>query len=203
MSARSKSVWHVCAWPGCRRRFRPYGGNNVYCCHSHYSLARRRRPAIRYCALPACGRAFSVGGSLRNGRRRPDEAQRFHTKRCASVARERARHSDIAVPTLTAVRRAALASALDGEGWVSKSNWILEIGNTDREWLSSLRRRAGQVGTIRFERRRQPRWQHMWRWRVYGVNAYALLAQCLPDLIVKRARAQAFTRRYRASHPLI
>lgn len=202
MSARSKSVWHVCAWRGCRKRFRPYGSSNVYCCHSHYSLARRRRPATRYCALAQCGRAFLVGGTDARGLRRPDAQQRFHTKGCAGVSRESRCLRHITVPRLRASPRAALASAIDGEGWVSRRDFIIEIGNTHYRWLQVLRNLAGNVGRIREDRahRRRAHWKRLWRWRVSGANAYALLTQCMSALVVKRTRSEQFIRRYRADH---
>lgn len=200
MSARSKGVWHRCIW--CRNRFRPYSPADRFCCHAHYARARRVRPETRYCALAECGRRFLVGGSKLDGRRRPGRDQRYCRKRCAAVARERARTRPVAVPRLRAPRRAALAAAIDGEGWVSRRTWAVEIGNTDRAWLAALRRFAGCAGAIREDHAHRRRgWKRFWRWRVTGANAFALLGQVLSDLVVKRARADRFIRRYRAAHP--
>ena len=97
-------------------------------------------------------------------------------------------------------RRSALANAIDGEGWVSKDRWVVEIGNTSRPWLAGLRHFAGEIGSIRAEGPRARGYRTMWRWRVYGINAYALLAQCLPDLVIKHTRAQRLVDHYRGTH---
>lgn len=170
----------------------------MYCSHKHYALAKRLTPERRQCAN--CPRTFLVGGTAREGRRRPDVRQRFHSKACASKARERNRHLRPAIGRLRRERRSALANAIDGEGWISKDRWVVEIGNTSLPWLAGLRHFAGEVGSIRAERRRVPRYRTMWRWRVYGINAYALLTQCLPDLVIKRARAQRLVDHYRDTH---
>jgi hypothetical protein len=109
----------------------------------------------------------------------------------------------IALPRLPLRRRGTLAAALDGEGWVSKRVWVVEVGNTNRPWLLALRSFVGDAGSIREDRsRRRPRhWKRFWRWRIYGATACALLTQVMPDLIVKRSRAERFVRRYRALHP--
>ncbi len=203
MSARSVSVWHRCAWLRCRRLFRPRETNQAYCCHGHYGRARRVEPARRLCALAECGREMLVGGTTPSGRRRADRRQRFHSRHCAAVARERLRPRRCAVPRLSLRRRVALAFALDGEGWVSPDGWVVEIGNTDRRWLVVLRGLAGNAGRIREDRghRRRPHWKRFWRWRVYGASACALLDQCMGELLIKRARAERLVNRYRSAHP--
>lgn len=196
MSVRSKRIWHRCPW--CRGLFRPREASQVYCSHKHYSHAKRKRPEPRPCA--ECGRIFLVGGRTRTGRRRAELDQRFHSRACASRARERQRAVVTRLVRLRRDRRAALGNAIDGEGWISGRRWVIEIGNTSRPWLRTLRQFTGGIGSIREERRRKGHWKRFWRWRIYGASAYALLVQCFSEFVVKRARAQHFIRTYAAHH---
>lgn len=195
VTRRLAAVWHVCAC-GCRRRFHPTETTNIYYDRRHYWRSRRAPGERRWCA--GCHRSFAVGGRGRAGRR-----QRFHNKSCASRARERERRRTSSVPRLRATSVGALAAAIDGEGHISRDLKYLEIGNTVHPWLAGLRQRCGGVGSIRGQVPRVRHHKKMWRWRTYGPDACAILVQCLPQLVIKRARTVAFLHHWRTRRRVV
>lgn len=147
-------------------------------------------PEPRTC--PVCNGIFPVGGGG-NARR---EAV-FCSPACRSAGKYNRPKAD--VHELLIAEAAYLAGLVDGEGHISiyggygksdphRFRIALGIANTSLLMLDWVRMTTG-VGGISSQGQPTPRQKPVFQWNISSENAYAVLAQIKPYLIVKPDRA--------------
>lgn len=177
----------------CGNEFTPtHGRDQKYCGRECYHKSREgiapNKPVpstIVVCAW--CGKEFETGG-----RGRPKRGQRFCSKQCQAYARVREHH----VNEMTVAQAAYLAGLVDGEGSIiavkrtngGRHTWRLQVANTQTVLLDWCIEATG-VGSIVTTRRKSDKHQDGHWWQCYSWNAYDVLRQIAPYMIIKRELA--------------
>jgi cytochrome c-type biogenesis protein CcmH/NrfF len=99
---------------------------------------------------------------------------------------------------------AYFAGIVDGEGCFAVHRhrqagiygMQLQVGNTDPQLMQWMHQRFG--GTLKLERRANPKHQPVWRWWAASADLDVLLTRLIPYLICKKRQAELFVA-YRAT----
>lgn len=178
----------------CTQRFEADKADRKYCSRVCYYASRighaPTNPLRRQTnTCTTCGKHFEAGG--RSGKHRDSK---YCSRECAGVGR--IRHP---LPrTLSPTDAAYLAGFFDGEGSIIRvkgHGWRITIYQSSEEVIQWIATTTG-TGTVASSRTessnliKKPKVARtQWYWNLYGRNAFALLEQLLPYLIVKRDRA--------------
>lgn len=173
----------------CGKEFKADKPSRKYCSSECYHQSREGipvnkpvAPTIVKCAW--CGKEFETGG-----RGRPKKGQRFCSGTCQAYARVKKHH----VNEMTVAQAAYLAGLVDGEGSIvaakrnseGRTTWRLQVANTQTNLLEWCIEVTG-VGTIVTSNRFNPKHQTGHWWQCYSWNAYDVLRQIAPYMIIKR-----------------
>lgn len=176
----------------CGREFKADKPGRKYCSSECYHKAQvghkgynAKAPTIATCAW--CGKEFETGG-----RGRPKKGQRFCSNSCMAHARVR----KPAVNEMTVAQAAYLAGLIDGEGSIviarkkdkGRNTWRLQVSNTYRPLLEWCVEATG-VGSIVLHKNENPKWADSMWWNCYSWNAYDVLRQIVPYMIIKKELA--------------
>lgn len=177
----------------CGKEFEPTRGPNrvqKYCSLECYHKAQVGHKG--YNVVPStvvkcawCGKEFETGG-----RGKPKRGQRFCSNQCMGFARVRKPKTN----EMTVAQAAYLAGLVDGEGSIiathrnneGRHTWRLQVANTQTNLLEWCIEATG-VGTIVTSQRRASEKHQLgsW-WQCYSWNAYDVLRQISPYMIIKR-----------------
>jgi len=179
----------------CGKEFAPARGPNrvqKYCSKACYHQAQKGhgpynavKPVSVICAW--CGKSFETGG-----RGRPKTSTLFCSRQCQAYARVKEHH----VKEMSIAQAAYLAGLVDGEGSIiavkrnseGRHTWRLQVANTKLPLLSWCIEVTG-VGTIVTTKSRNDKHQDGHWWQCYSWNAYDVLRQIVPYMIIKRELA--------------
>lgn len=176
----------------CGKEFEPTRGKNrvqKYCSRECYHQSTVGHVAYNVVDHPIvvcarCGKEFETGG------RGKPTTQRFCSKQCQAFARVRKPKTN----EMTVAQAAYLAGLVDGEGSIiavkrnseGRHTWRLQVANTQLPLLDWCIEATG-VGTIVTSQRRASEKHQLgsW-WQCYSWNAYDVLRQIAPYMIIKR-----------------
>ena len=145
-------------------------------------------PEERKC--PICPNTFLVGGY---GRPR---SKKYCSPRCSGIAGRK--KQAVLSSELTDLQAAYLAGMIDADGHIgiykhskdgASSRLILTISNTDVPMLEWVQKITG-IGSVTQQAKGDERNKPTFYWNTGAEAAASLLAQTLPYMLVKRARAE-------------
>ena len=177
----------------CGKEFKADKPGRKYCsseCYHKSTVGHKAynavHPTVVKCAW--CGKEFETGG-----RGRPKKGQQFCSGTCQAYARVKKHH----VNEMTVAQAAYLAGLIDGEGSIiatkrnnkGRHTWRLQVANTQLSLLEWCIEATG-VGTIVTSQRRASEKHQLgsW-WQCYSWNAYDVLRQIAPYMIIKKELA--------------
>ena len=159
-------------------------GNVKYCSKKCQAEGYKVIPEEKKCLR--CGKIFLVGGMIRKGIKHL--SQLFCSRNCANAGMKKPR-------TMSESERGWFSGIFDGEGSIieikpPKKGWRITVGNTNKELLDKITEVVGIGNVSTNPNPKNPKHAQSWCWQINGANAYLILKQILPWLIVKREKAK-------------
>lgn len=169
-------------------------GQGKYCCRECFYEGNKGHPGynkvdpiIVECIW--CGKTFETRGRGRT---------KVGTKYCSRECQAYARVNKHKVKQMSAVEAAYLAGLIDGEGSITavdrktkgRMTYRLSVSNTFMpilEWCV----KATAVGTIVVKKSTNPKHKDSAWWQCYSWNAYDILRQTLPYMLLKDEKARS------------